>query len=138
MPVAGLPAATETTLNELLTENTVSSWKVAGERDSTVVFIRLKPQAHSTTSNMASRSSQHHQSSKFFWKKLHTRMLRNQETDKQRRAQSAELNQASVDSFDLSLGFLGSSPDSRHEMSTHNTDTAAGKPTDTEITDCMP
>jgi hypothetical protein len=53
MPVAGLPAAAETTLNALLSENAVSSWKIAGEGDSTVFVLRLKPQVSQTTNNMA-------------------------------------------------------------------------------------
>ena len=43
MPVAGLPAAVEKTLTALLCDNAVSSWKIAGEGDNTVVVLRLKP-----------------------------------------------------------------------------------------------
>ena len=53
MPVAGLPAAAETALNALLADNNVSSWKVDGEGDSTVIVLRLKPHAHSSSANMA-------------------------------------------------------------------------------------
>ena len=53
MPVAGLPAAAETALNALLADNNVSSWKVVGEGDSTVIVLQLKPHAQSSASNMA-------------------------------------------------------------------------------------
>jgi len=54
MPVAGLPTAVETSLNALLSENYVSSWKIVGEGDSAVFVLRLKPtQANKTTTNMA-------------------------------------------------------------------------------------
>ena len=56
MPVAGLPAAAETTLNALLADNIVTSWKVAGEGDSTVVVLRLRPDSTvNTPTNMAGR-----------------------------------------------------------------------------------
>jgi len=55
MPVTGLPIAVETSLNALLSGHAVSSWKIVGEGDSTVVVFRLKPIPDSTTTtNMAS------------------------------------------------------------------------------------
>jgi len=54
MPVTGLPAAAEMSLNALLTINNVSSWKLVGEGDSTVFVLRLRPtQSSSSTTNMA-------------------------------------------------------------------------------------
>ena len=41
MPVAGLPAAVEGTLEVLLMENQLSSWKVSSEGSKTVVVLRL-------------------------------------------------------------------------------------------------
>ena len=41
MPVAGLPAAVEGTLEVLLMENQLSSWKVSREGSKTVVVLRL-------------------------------------------------------------------------------------------------
>ena len=43
MPVIGLPTAVETTLSALLTGNSLSSWKIVGEGENTVVVLRPKP-----------------------------------------------------------------------------------------------
>ena len=53
MPVTGLPIAAETSLNALLSGHAVSSWKIVGEGDSTVVVFRLKLNSELTTTNMA-------------------------------------------------------------------------------------
>jgi len=53
MPVAGLPAAVEMSLNALLSVSTISSWKLVGEGDNTVFVLRMKPAQSSTTTNMA-------------------------------------------------------------------------------------
>ncbi|KAL8566911.1 hypothetical protein ACOMHN_008768 [Nucella lapillus] len=53
MPVTGLPATLERTLTALLTDNAVSSWKIAGERDNTVVVLRLKAENPVSTPSMA-------------------------------------------------------------------------------------
>ena len=53
MPVSGLPVAVEKTLSSLLEDNAVSSWKVVGEGDNTVVVLRLKPANPSLSTTMA-------------------------------------------------------------------------------------
>ena len=56
MEVTGLPVALGTSLNALLSKNSVSSWKiVGGEAETTVVVLRLKPQAEPGENNMACR-----------------------------------------------------------------------------------
>ncbi|KAL8603058.1 hypothetical protein ACOMHN_015623 [Nucella lapillus] len=42
MPVVGLPTTLEVTLDALLRENHLTSWKVTGESDNVVVVLRLK------------------------------------------------------------------------------------------------
>ena len=96
MPVAGLPAAVETTLNALLTENVVTSWKVAGEGDGAVVVIRLKSsQANTMSTNMAtsSTSGSGQPSVQCFRRKPPSQLRRDQERAQQRKANQ---NQASV------------------------------------------
>ena len=94
MPVAGLPAAVETTLNALLTENVVTSWKVAGEGDGAVVVLRLKSsQANTMSTNMATSTASSRQPSvKCFRRKPPSQLRRDQERAQQRKANQ---NQAS-------------------------------------------
>jgi hypothetical protein len=42
MPVVGLPTTVEVALGSLLAEKTVSSWKITGQGDTTVVVLRLR------------------------------------------------------------------------------------------------
>ena len=49
MPVAGLPAAVEGTLEVLLMENQLSSWKVSSEGSKTVVVLCLTALTSMTT-----------------------------------------------------------------------------------------
>ena len=53
MPVVGLPTALEVSLDALLQQHHLTSWKITGDDDSTVVVIRLK--ADTAHSNMASQ-----------------------------------------------------------------------------------
>ena len=48
MAVLGLPRAAESCLTTLLTDHSVTSWKLTGEGDSTVFILRLRP-GHDTT-----------------------------------------------------------------------------------------
>ena len=50
MPVTGFPATLERTLSALMVDNTISSWKVAGEGDNTTIVLRLKPVCGPATS----------------------------------------------------------------------------------------
>ena len=55
MPVVGLPTAAEAALSDLLTTQALTSWKVVGEGDSTVVVLRFhqdgRPPYHRTMPN---------------------------------------------------------------------------------------
>ena len=42
MPVAGFPATVETLLTSLLSTNSLSSWKIAGEPENVVVVLRFR------------------------------------------------------------------------------------------------
>ena len=130
MPVAGLPAAAESALNALLADNNVSSWKVVGEGDSTVIVLRLKPHTHSSSANMAdSRNTQ----GQYFRRKPPSQIRRDQERSRLRNEQSTKADQASGNNFDFPpLTF--SSLNTNLQMTTQDTATEKCRPARTEIT----
>eukprot|EP00745_Piridium_sociabile_P042770 TRINITY_DN865_c0_g1_i5.p1 TRINITY_DN865_c0_g1~~TRINITY_DN865_c0_g1_i5.p1 ORF type:complete len:300 (+),score=74.57 TRINITY_DN865_c0_g1_i5:174-1073(+) len=86
MPVTGLPVTLEKTLTALLTDNTVSSWKVAGEADNTVVVLRLKPVSKMSTT-MADPVLNRHSQVQYYRKKPPSQVRRDQERAKQQQQQ---------------------------------------------------
>ena len=127
MPVAGLPAAAETAQNALLADNNVSSWRVDGEGDSTVIVLRLKPHAHSSSANMA---DSHNTQGQYIRGKPPSQIRRDQERSRLRNEQSTK---AGGNNFDFpSLTF--SSLNTNLQMTTQDTATAQCRPARTEIT----
>ena len=59
MPVTGLPAAVESALNTLLDTNHVTSWKITGESNSSVVIIRLSQHDTDDVTDINSRRQTH-------------------------------------------------------------------------------
>ena len=94
MPVSGLPGAVEVTLTALLQDNSVTSWKVAGEGDSTVVVLRLKP-ANSTTTTMADPVLNRGSQVQYFRKKPPCQVRRDQERARKGRQQAKQQNSES-------------------------------------------
>ena len=82
MPVAGLPAAVEMSLNALLSVSTISSWKLVGEGDNTVFVLRMKPAQSSTTTNMANHEQT--TTARHYRRKPPSQVRRDQERARQR------------------------------------------------------
>eukprot|EP00745_Piridium_sociabile_P042769 TRINITY_DN865_c0_g1_i4.p1 TRINITY_DN865_c0_g1~~TRINITY_DN865_c0_g1_i4.p1 ORF type:complete len:296 (+),score=72.21 TRINITY_DN865_c0_g1_i4:174-1061(+) len=98
MPVTGLPVTLEKTLTALLTDNTVSSWKVAGEADNTVVVLRLKPVSKMSTT-MADPVLNRHSQVQYYRKKPPSQVRRDQERARQQQQQRQRV-QVGLDSSD--------------------------------------
>eukprot|EP00745_Piridium_sociabile_P042767 TRINITY_DN865_c0_g1_i1.p1 TRINITY_DN865_c0_g1~~TRINITY_DN865_c0_g1_i1.p1 ORF type:complete len:303 (+),score=67.47 TRINITY_DN865_c0_g1_i1:174-1082(+) len=93
MPVTGLPVTLEKTLTALLTDNTVSSWKIAGESDNTVVVLRLRPATQVSTTTMADPVLNRRTQVEYFRKKAPSQVRR----DQQRARQQQQRRQEQVD-----------------------------------------
>ncbi|KAL8561584.1 hypothetical protein ACOMHN_024820 [Nucella lapillus] len=96
MPVTGLPATVETALTALLTTNSVSSWKIAGEGDSTVVVLRLKSVDSQMSTNMAEPVLNRTQT-EFFRRKSPSELRRDQERARQQKQQKVRPKEADRD-----------------------------------------
>ena len=130
MPVAGLPTAVETSLNALLSENFISSWKIVGEGDTTVFVLRLKPQLSKTTTNMAPPLPIHYR------KKPPSQIKRDNDRAKQRQDQrDKQLQEKASDLSDsaetLQIPSLFLSP------MFQDTQQCVDRPTTTELTSCI-
>eukprot|EP00745_Piridium_sociabile_P013610 TRINITY_DN20050_c0_g1_i10.p1 TRINITY_DN20050_c0_g1~~TRINITY_DN20050_c0_g1_i10.p1 ORF type:complete len:301 (-),score=66.62 TRINITY_DN20050_c0_g1_i10:243-1145(-) len=88
MPVTGLPAAVEKTLSALLSENAVSSWKIAGEGSNTVVVLRLKP-VDPVSTNMAEPVLNRTTQVQYYRKKPPGQIRRDQQRARQQRDKQA-------------------------------------------------
>ena len=101
MPVTGLPAAVEKTMMALLTDNAVTSWKIAGEGDNTTFVLRFKP-VSKTTTTMADSDPvlNRHTQVQYFRKKPPCQVARDQARSKQhqqsKRPQVGDDNKDSV------------------------------------------
>ena len=105
MPVAGLQAAAKGALNALLVDNNVSSWKVVGDGDSTLIVLRLKPHAHSSSADMA---DWHNTQGQYFRRKPPSQIRRDRERSRLRNEQSTEAEEASGNKFDFSSSAFSS------------------------------
>eukprot|EP00745_Piridium_sociabile_P024463 TRINITY_DN3871_c0_g2_i2.p1 TRINITY_DN3871_c0_g2~~TRINITY_DN3871_c0_g2_i2.p1 ORF type:complete len:303 (-),score=53.62 TRINITY_DN3871_c0_g2_i2:237-1145(-) len=132
MPVTGLPAAVETTLSALLAENSVSSWKIAGEGVNTVVVLRLKPvDPEVTTTNMAAEPVLNRNTQvQYYRRKPPSQVRRDQErakqqkgkvTDRQHDAGVPVLNAVCLDDTRVELPSF-TSCDVQHAQTTHSED----------------
>ena len=91
MAVTGLPVALATSLNALLSEHGVSSWKiVGGNSETTVLVVRLQPQGKSDRETNMASSSVHNKSAaepvqKFYRTKPPSAIRRDRERRQQHR-----------------------------------------------------
>ena len=92
MPVTGLPATVEKTLTALLSENSVSSWKLAGYQDCTVFVLRLKPAGEMST-NMADPELNRRSQVQYFRRKPPSQIRRDQQRAKQQQQQQQQQQQ---------------------------------------------
>ena len=75
----------EKTLNALLSDNAVSSWKIAGEGDNTVVVLRLKPASTAETTTMADPALNRTSQVQYYRKKAPAQVRRDQERARQQK-----------------------------------------------------
>eukprot|EP00745_Piridium_sociabile_P018975 TRINITY_DN28731_c0_g1_i4.p1 TRINITY_DN28731_c0_g1~~TRINITY_DN28731_c0_g1_i4.p1 ORF type:complete len:188 (-),score=34.36 TRINITY_DN28731_c0_g1_i4:214-777(-) len=86
MPVAGLPTALEVSLDALLHQHHLTSWKITGEGESTVVVIRLRN--GQAVDNMACQQQQR-VTPQYFRKKAPCQVNRDRRRAEERRSATA-------------------------------------------------
>ena len=84
MPITGLPVAVEAVLSSLLPTHVLSSWKVAGENDTTVAVLRFKQDGE-----QAGTSTEH---SRGHWRRKPPSQMRRDQQRAQERKQNGEKN----------------------------------------------
>jgi hypothetical protein len=89
MPVVGLPATVEVALDSLLAEKTVTSWKIAGLGDTTVVVLRLRDD-NTCQHGGGEGEARLHNNNVYYRRKTPSQLRRDQQRAKQRTYQKTE------------------------------------------------
>eukprot|EP00745_Piridium_sociabile_P025192 TRINITY_DN39908_c0_g1_i2.p1 TRINITY_DN39908_c0_g1~~TRINITY_DN39908_c0_g1_i2.p1 ORF type:complete len:240 (+),score=42.45 TRINITY_DN39908_c0_g1_i2:91-810(+) len=113
MPVTGLPATLERTLNALMMDTSVSSWKVAGEGDNTIVVLRLKPVSNPATPTMAEPVLNRTTQVQYYRRKPPSQVRRDQERARQQQQRQASEKRADRDSAVNAVALLDTQPEER-------------------------
>ena len=95
MPVAAFPATVETLLTSLLSTNSLSTWKIAGEPENVVVVLRFRQDGQ--------QPFLRHEQERGQWKRKTPSQIKRDRQRTERHRNIGEQQKAELDSFPLNL-----------------------------------